>query len=56
MTYCTIVTQNVLKFLLGITSANLRTVSDGLTILRVNRTEEKLCVLRKMFCKDVRRN
>ena len=27
------------------------TASDHLTILRVNRTEEKPCVIRRMFCK-----
>ena len=47
-------TDDVLMFLLGISSAN--TISDDLTILQVNCTQEKPCALRKMFCKlDVRR-
>jgi len=32
------------------------TISDDLVTLQVNRTQEKPCVLRKMFCKlDIRR-
>jgi len=52
------VTYNVLRFLARISSANnANIISDDLTILQVNRTGGKPCVLRKMSGKlDVRRN
>ena len=50
-------TDDVLMFLLGdFVSQFAKTISDELTILQVNCTQEKPCALRKMFCKlDVRR-
>ena len=50
-------TYNVREIsLANIISQFTNAISDDLTILRVNRTEEKPCAFRMMFCKlDVRR-
>ena len=47
-------TYDVLSSFLGISRVIM--ISDDLTIFQVNRTREKPCVLRGMFCEiDVRR-